>query len=138
MCLRKGGLRRKADGADTTQQTHTHTHTNPDGVLRHSHLHTHTPTRSPSFHPRRPHQDSVIMFRKLAVVTVIVFLQPQSANLQVLSALGVIITAMLLQVGREEREGGEGGREERVCGEVEGKLHCIAEGGQEARARVVG
>ncbi|KAG2424642.1 hypothetical protein HXX76_014367 [Chlamydomonas incerta] len=42
--------------------------------------------------------DSVIMFRKLAVVTVIVFLQPQSANLQVLSALGVIITAMLLQL----------------------------------------
>ncbi|KAG2432767.1 hypothetical protein HYH02_012899 [Chlamydomonas schloesseri] len=42
--------------------------------------------------------DSVIMFRKLAVVTVIVFLQPQSANLQVLCALGVIITAMLLQI----------------------------------------
>ncbi len=39
------------------------------------------------------------MLRKLAIVAVIVFLQTEGPTLQVLTALGIIIVALMLQVG---------------------------------------
>ncbi|GLI60388.1 hypothetical protein VaNZ11_002398 [Volvox africanus] len=42
--------------------------------------------------------DSIIMFRKLAVISVIVFLQPQGQLIQIIAALGVILLATIAQL----------------------------------------
>ncbi len=48
------------------------------------------------------------MLRKLGVAAVLVFLAPLPAALQVLAALGIVVAALLGQVGGR---GGGGGRE---------------------------
>ncbi len=42
--------------------------------------------------------DCVIMVRKLAVVAVLVFLQPKGSTIQIVAALGVILMATAAQV----------------------------------------
>ena len=43
--------------------------------------------------------ESVVMLRKLLIIIVLVFLEVYGASLQLLVGLGVVLVAMILQVG---------------------------------------